>query len=71
MRVNAQNPSPLGEEFWSSRDVRQPHNPPLWMRAIYAKQEIVHNPDAAFVLQGRLRPRGFGQTGYDYERGEW
>lgn len=69
MRVNANRPSPLGEQFWSSRDIRQPHNVPLWMRAIYSKQEIVYNSNAAWVLQGRLRPRGWHQTGYDTETG--
>lgn len=39
------------------------------MRAIYSKQEIVYNSNAAWVLQGRLRPRGWHQTGYDTETG--
>lgn len=60
----------MSEEFWSSRDVRQPHNPPLWMRAIYAKQELVPNPDA-WTLNPRLRPIGWHQTGVNYQTGSW
>ena len=69
MRVNASTPSPLGEQFWGSADVRQRHEPPLWIRAIYSKQEVIMS--GRWNLQLRIRPRGYHQTGYDFATNHW
>lgn len=63
------SPSPYGEAFWSSGDVRQQMRPPLLVREAYATEQVILS-DLWNRKAYNQRPATWGRTGIDlgYQR---